>query len=246
MDAMSPPAAGGAECGASLGRTAVLRGPMTDDEWAFFAPFPLESGVHGGRPPADHRRVLDAVLWVTRTGSPWRDLPGEPGKLNSVHRQYRRSTEAGVWDVILSALADREAADNTMEMIDSTIVRAHQPNRAAKSSAPVCRQTYANRNRIECFLNKIKHQYRAATRYDKLASSLLGFVQLATIRIWISSSTRPSSSPDGRRLQRMSPTAGRKSVSGVRRARSRRRSPACGSGKRRETCRRTPYRGSTD
>ncbi|WP_073058436.1 transposase [Kaistia soli] len=67
-----------------------------------------------------------------------------------------------------------------------------RPNRAAKSSAPVCRQTYANRNRIECFFNKIKHQHHVATRYDKLASNFLGSVQLATIRIWISSSTRPS------------------------------------------------------
>ncbi|MFG1350222.1 transposase [Xanthobacter autotrophicus] len=32
----------------------------------------LESGAQGGRPPCDHRRVLDAVLWATRTGSPWR------------------------------------------------------------------------------------------------------------------------------------------------------------------------------
>ncbi|MCA3621649.1 MAG: transposase, partial [Methylobacterium sp.] len=35
------------------------------------------------------------------------------------------------------------------------------------------------------FFNKIKHSRRAATRYDKLASSFLGFVQLATIRCWI-------------------------------------------------------------
>lgn len=53
----------------------MLRGLMTDEEWAFFAPFLLESRAQGGRPPVDHRRVLDAILWVTRTGSPWRDLP---------------------------------------------------------------------------------------------------------------------------------------------------------------------------
>jgi transposase len=41
------------------------------------------------------------------------------------------------------------------------------------------------RNRIERFFNKIKHSRRVATRYDKLASSFLDFVQLATIRCWI-------------------------------------------------------------
>ena len=45
--------------------------------------------------------------------------------------------------------------------------------------------TYALRNRIERFFNKIKHSRRVATRYDKLASSFLGFIQIATIRIWI-------------------------------------------------------------
>lgn len=104
----------------------MLRGLITDEEWALFAPFLLESGAQGGRPPADHRRVLDGILWVTRTGSPWRDLPDELGKWNSVHRQYRRWTAAGVWDVMLSALAQSEVSDNTMQMIDSTIVRAHQ------------------------------------------------------------------------------------------------------------------------
>lgn len=99
---------------------------MSDDEWAVFAPFLIESLARGGRPPVNHRRVLDAVLWVTRTGLAWRDLPVELGNWNSVHRQYRRWTEGGVWDVILAALAESEVADNTTQMIDSTVIRAHQ------------------------------------------------------------------------------------------------------------------------
>jgi transposase len=53
-----------------------------------------------------------------------------------------------------------------------------------KVQRPVDKPTYALRNRIERFFNKIKHSRRVATRYDKLASSFLGFVQLATIRYW--------------------------------------------------------------
>jgi transposase len=53
-----------------------------------------------------------------------------------------------------------------------------------KVQRPICQATYALRNRIERFFNKLKHSRRVATRYDKLTNSFLGFVQLATIRIW--------------------------------------------------------------
>jgi transposase len=43
---------------------------MSDAEWAFFAPFLIENRTRGGRRPLDHRRVLDGVLYVTRTGIP--------------------------------------------------------------------------------------------------------------------------------------------------------------------------------
>ncbi len=104
----------------------MFRGLLSDDEWAVFSPFLVESGSRGGRPPVNHRRVLDAVLRVTRTGLAWRDLPYELGNWNSVHRQYRRWSESGVWDVILSALTESEVSDNTTQMIDSTVIRAHQ------------------------------------------------------------------------------------------------------------------------
>jgi transposase len=54
-----------------------------------------------------------------------------------------------------------------------------------KIQRPVDKPTYTLRNRIERFFNKLKHSRRVSTRYDKLASSFLGFVQLATIRYWI-------------------------------------------------------------
>jgi transposase len=52
---------------------------MTDDEWAYFEPFLVH---RGGRPPRNHRRVLDAVFWAMRTGVPWRALPDEFGNWN--------------------------------------------------------------------------------------------------------------------------------------------------------------------
>jgi transposase len=67
--------------------------------------------------------------------------------------------------------------------------RSIEPVIPTKSNRKVQREidktAYAMRNRIERFFNKIKHSRRVATRYDKLASSFLGFVQLETIRCWI-------------------------------------------------------------
>ncbi len=102
----------------------MVRGLMSDEEWGFFGPFVIAGGPLSGRPPDDHRRVLDAIFWIARTGAPWRDLPEELGNWNSVHRQFRRWTVSGLWDVMLRALADG-GGGGALQMIDSTIVRAH-------------------------------------------------------------------------------------------------------------------------
>ena len=99
----------------------MIRGRMTDEEWAYFEPFlKRETGR-----PGQHRRTLDAIFWVMRTGAPWRDLPQELGKWNSVFRQFRRWADSGIWDVILAALAGSEVSETALQMIDATIVRAH-------------------------------------------------------------------------------------------------------------------------
>jgi transposase len=105
---------------------------MPDDEWTFFEAFITAIRGRGGRPPEDHRLVLDGVFWITRTGAPWRDLPEEFGKWSSVYRQFRRWTLAGLWELILSALNESEAVPDTVQMIDSTIIRAHHCAAGAK------------------------------------------------------------------------------------------------------------------
>ena len=110
----------------------MVRGLLSDEEWAFFTPFVIESGPKRGRPPSDHRRVLDAVFWIARTGSPWRDLPTELGRWASVYKQFLRWTRSGLWDVLLEALAESGAVPDTVQMVDSTIVRAHHCATGAK------------------------------------------------------------------------------------------------------------------
>ena len=103
----------------------MIRRRLSNAEWAFFEPFLIETGPKRGRPPSDHRRVLDGIFWIARTGAPWRDLPDDFGKWGSVYRQFLRWTRAGVWDLLLEALANSNTVPDTVQMIDSTIVRAH-------------------------------------------------------------------------------------------------------------------------
>ena len=105
---------------------------MSDEEWVFFEAFILAIRGRGGRPASNHRRVLDGVFWIARTGAQWRDLPEELGKWSSVYRQFRRWTLAGLWELILESLNDSGAAPPQVQMIDSTVIRAHHLAAGAK------------------------------------------------------------------------------------------------------------------
>ena len=66
---------------------------------------------------------MNAVLWILRTGAPWRDLPREFGKWGSVHQRFRRWRDAGVWERILNVLAKRP--DFEWLMIDASHCKVH-------------------------------------------------------------------------------------------------------------------------
>lgn len=105
---------------------------MSDEEWAFHERFILAVRAPNGRKPLIHRLVLDGIFWIARTGSPWRDLPEEFGKWSSVYRQFRRWTLAGLWEDILEALNESGLVPDALQMIDSTVVRAHHQAAGAK------------------------------------------------------------------------------------------------------------------
>lgn len=110
----------------------MARNLMSDAEWAFFEEFIIAIRGRGGRPGNNHRLVLDGIFWIARTGAPWRDLPEEFGKWSSVYRQFRRWTLAGLWQLILEVLNESGAVPDGVQMIDSTIIRAHHHAAGAK------------------------------------------------------------------------------------------------------------------
>jgi transposase len=81
----------------------------------------------------DNRLFIDAILWIAKTGAPWRDLPERFGPWNSVWRRFDRWARTGVWRQVFAALQD---PDLEWLILDSTIIRAHPHAAGAKKKAP--------------------------------------------------------------------------------------------------------------
>lgn len=87
----------------------VRRYELSDREWECVEPL-LERPRPRGRPPKDHRQMLNAILWVVRTGAPWRDLPERYGPWQSVYDRFVRWQADGVWERVTSVLAEQPLA----------------------------------------------------------------------------------------------------------------------------------------
>ena len=109
---------------------------VTEAQWARLRPVLPPQKPHTGRPNTDHRIILNGILWILRTGSPWRALPERYGSWKSVSSRFYRWQRAGIWDRILAEVqrqADAEGRlDWSLHFVDSTMVRAHQHAAGAK------------------------------------------------------------------------------------------------------------------
>lgn len=107
---------------------------LTDAQWHRLEPLLPQKMTSGGRPPGSHRRMVEAMVWILRTGAPWRDLPSAYGSWKTVYTRFSRWSQSGALARLFEALA-RER-DGEGYIIDATIVRAHQDaSGAAKKGA---------------------------------------------------------------------------------------------------------------
>ena len=106
---------------------------LKDAAWERMAPLIIGRPDQKGSTGRDNRMFVEGVLWIVRTGSPWRDLPEVFGDWNSVWRRFSRWSEKGVWWRIFEAMSDDP--DFEYLIVDSTIVRAHQHASGAKKGA---------------------------------------------------------------------------------------------------------------
>src|SRR3954451_12839031 len=99
------------------------RHAITDDGWDRVCDLLPGRAGQPGRTAKDNRLFLNAVLWIGKTGAPWRDLPERFGPWGSVRKRFDRWSKKGVWLRVFEALRD---PDLEWMIIDSTVVRAHQ------------------------------------------------------------------------------------------------------------------------
>ena len=103
----------------------MSRGDLTDAQWRILDPLLPDRGERGPE-IEDKRRTVNGILWVLRTGAPWRDMPERYGNWNSVYVRFSRWSRLGVWDAAFETLASLGPPADEEHAIDSTIVRAHQ------------------------------------------------------------------------------------------------------------------------
>jgi transposase len=116
-----------------------MRKMLRNDQWERIEHLLPGKASDRGVTAKDNRLFVEAVLWIARTGSPWRDLPPQLGNWHNVYTRFSRWGKSGVWQRVVEAVSGD--SDLQSLLLDSTIVRAHQhaagaqKKRARKRSA---------------------------------------------------------------------------------------------------------------
>jgi transposase len=91
----------------------MTRFTLTDEQWQHLELLLPPSQPETGRPNHDHRRMVEGMLWIARTGAPWRDLPACFEPWRSVGSRFYRWRQRGLWQQILRILQqEADAAGN--------------------------------------------------------------------------------------------------------------------------------------
>ena len=106
-----------------------MRYELADHEWVAIRP--MLPNKPRGVPRVNDRRVLNSILWVLRSGAPWRDLPDYYGPYTTCYNRFVRWRRAGVWSRIIDALAVTH--DAAIQMIDTSNGIGHKRTQLAVS-----------------------------------------------------------------------------------------------------------------
>jgi transposase len=111
----------------------IGRHDLSEKEWALIAP--LLPNKPRGVARVDDRRVISGIFYILRTGAPWRDLPERYGPPTTVYNRYSRWAKQGIWLRIFERLS--EVSPESLHLLDSSIVRAHQHAAGGKRGARI-------------------------------------------------------------------------------------------------------------
>src|SRR5262249_59634329 len=99
------------------------RHELTDMQWNKLQPFLPPQKPTTGRPAADHRRILNGILWLLRTGAPWRDLPERYGCWSTIASRFSRWRKAGLWARLLAAVQRSEEHTPELQSLPTLVRR---------------------------------------------------------------------------------------------------------------------------
>lgn len=155
---------------------------LCDEQWDNIQGLLSGKSTDGGVTAKNNRQFIEAVLWIARTGAPWRDLPEKLGYWHRVYVRYNRWSVKGVWHRIIEALS----ADPDLEylMIDGSIVRVHPhgaPQKAEQDSEAVGKSRGGLSTKIHAAVDALGNPVRLlltagqASEYGQFLRLIKGF-----------------------------------------------------------------------
>ena len=106
------------------------RHEISDTDWARIKDMLPPENTGEGRPSKPNRQMLNGVLWRSKTGSPWRDIPRELyGPYTTIYTRFKKWCEEDTFEQMFACLSDSESQKQS---IDSTTAKAHQHSAGAK------------------------------------------------------------------------------------------------------------------
>jgi transposase len=119
----------------------IGRGELSDTAWATIAPL-LPPDGRRGRPWADHRKIINGILWKVRTGAPWRDLPERYGPWQTCFDRFVRWRRNGTWERLLSRV--RAKSDAISDVLIEVVEEAFSEGQLTRAG---CSDTASLRDR---------------------------------------------------------------------------------------------------
>jgi Transposase and inactivated derivatives len=105
---------------------------LDENKWQKILAFlQTEERVNIGK-EANYKQFIEAVLWIARSGAPWRYLPEGYGKWYTIYQRFHRWSRFGVWERMFKYFIDDPDLEHLI--IDSTMVRAHSCAAGKKGS----------------------------------------------------------------------------------------------------------------
>ena len=112
-----------------------MRHSLSDKQWNLISDLFPGNGKPG-KQWRDHRTIINGILWILKTGAPWRDLPVNFGPWKTVYERFRLWVSNGLWDTILATLQAWKNSSGKIDWrlfcIDGTVVRAHKAAAGAR------------------------------------------------------------------------------------------------------------------